>query len=71
MSDAIVNFGIAGAHGADVTALYDDAREARLAPMPALRATSLRHVRPVVPKRAAEARLAELERTLKTKRRKK
>jgi hypothetical protein len=34
-----------------VTALYDDTLEAKLTPMPALRATSLRHVRPVVPLR--------------------
>lgn len=39
------------AHGVGVTALHDEARNARLAQMPALRATSLRHVRPVVPLR--------------------
>src|SRR5689334_1180705 len=34
-----------------VTALHDDSQDAKMTAMPALRATSLRHVRPVVPLR--------------------
>lgn len=41
--------GMPRAHGAPVTALHVEQSDARLPAMPALRATSLRHVRPVVP----------------------
>jgi hypothetical protein len=44
-------FGTATARAPRVTALHDDSPDAKMTPMPALRATSLRHVRPVVPLR--------------------
>jgi hypothetical protein len=45
------DFGTPSARAPAVTALHDDSPDAKMTAMPALRATSLRHVRPVVPLR--------------------